>query len=187
MELLLIFVGFGLAALVCLLVRRKVVIELVSVAAALSVLVTSAVVAVNVAASGTYEPFSGFAVDALGTIMMLIIACVGLAATVYSVAYLRRELAKGIIGFTRMRQFFFLLDLFLGVMFLAVTSSSPVVTWLSVEATTLSTAFLISFYNKPSAMEAAWKYLIINSVGLLLGFLGTLLYFTAVHTSQGAG
>jgi len=49
--------------------------------------------------------------------------------------------------------------------------------WISIEATTLSTAFLISFYGKPSAIEAAWKYLIINSVGLLIGFLGTLLFF----------
>jgi len=49
--------------------------------------------------------------------------------------------------------------------------------WISIEATTLSTAFLISFYSKPSAIEAAWKYLIINSLGLLIGFLGTLLFF----------
>jgi len=48
--------------------------------------------------------------------------------------------------------------------------------WISIEATTLSTAFLISFYSKPSAIEAAWKYLIINSLGLLIGFLGTLLF-----------
>jgi hydrogenase-4 component F len=40
----------------------------------------------------------------------------------------------------------------------------------------LATAFLISFYHKPGATEAAWKYLIINSIGLLLGFFGTLLF-----------
>ncbi len=62
-------------------------------------------------------------------------------------------------------------------MFYAIVTVNPILMWIAIEATTLSTAFLISFYNKPTAMEAAWKYLIINSIGLLLGFLGTLLFF----------
>ena len=64
-------------------------------------------------------------------------------------------------------------------MFLAASSSDPVLAWIFIEATTLSTAFLISFYNRPSATEAAWKYLTLNSIGLLFGFFGSLLYFTA--------
>jgi hydrogenase-4 component F len=56
--------------------------------------------------------------------------------------------------------------------------------WIAVEATTLSTAFLISFYNKPTDIEAAWKYLIINSVGLLLGLLGTLIYLALYSVSS---
>src|SRR3989344_8165907 len=70
-------------------------------------------------------------------------------------------------------------------MFLSISASSPIFTWVFIEATTLSTAFLISFYNKPSAIEAAWKYLIINSIGLLLGFFGTLLYLTSFGQSMG--
>jgi hydrogenase-4 component F len=61
-------------------------------------------------------------------------------------------------------------------MFTAVCAANPVVAWIAIEATTLSTAFLICFYKKPASIEAAWKYLIINSVGLLLGFLGTMLF-----------
>ncbi len=183
MELLLIFAAFVIAAVTGLVARRKIFFETASVAAGMVALAVSVDVALKVARGGAYEPAVFFSVDSLGAIMMLIIACVGLAATAYSVAYLHRELAKGIIGMTRVRQFFVLLNVFLAAMFLAITSSSPIVTWVSVEATTLSTAFLISFYNKPSAMEAAWKYLIINSVGLLLGFFGTLLYFTSIHTS----
>ena len=34
-------------------------------------------------------------------------------------------------------------------------------------------------------MEAAWKYLIINSIGLLLGFFGTLLFYTALTHGEG--
>jgi hydrogenase-4 component F len=94
--------------------------------------------------------------------------------------------AKGIIGLSRVRQFFLLLEFFLFAMSLAVSTINPIIMWISIEATTLSTAFLISFYNKPSATEAAWKYLIINSLGLLLSLLGTLLFLALPETKTGA-
>lgn len=128
-----------------------------------------------------------FNVDSLGALVMLLVAIIGCAASCYSIGYLHAEMSKGIIGFRRIRQYFVLLHLFLMAMFLAISTTSPVVMWIAIEATTLSTAFLISFYNKPSAMEAAWKYLVINSVGLLLGFLGTLLFLYPVLRSGEAG
>ncbi len=144
-------------------------------------------IALKVSSAGIYSPMMFFSVDSLVAITLLIIGFVGLTVAVYSIQYLRKETDKNIIGLTRVKQYFILLNLFLLAMFLAATASSPIVAWISIEATTLSTAFLISFYNKPSALEAAWKYLIINSVGLLLGFLGTLLYFTSVSSAGPSG
>ena len=117
-----------------------------------------------------------FAVDALGAIVLLTVATVGVAAAFYSSGYLRAEVKKEIIGFRRVRQYFVLFHLFLMAMFVAILTVNPIVMWIAIEATTLATAFLISFYSKSGSMEAAWKYLILNSVGLLLGFFGTLLY-----------
>ncbi|MFA5792751.1 MAG: proton-conducting transporter membrane subunit [Candidatus Gracilibacteria bacterium] len=159
--------------------KNRIVMEASSVIASLVAFFGSMVIAMKVATVGSYSQWSFFSVDALGAIIMMIVAFVGLAATIYSVRYLREETSKEIIGYKEVKQYFILLNLFLGAMFLASTSSSPIFTWIAIEATTLSTAFLISFYNKPTAMEAAWKYLIINSVGLLLAFFGTLLYFTS--------
>lgn len=183
MEILFIITTLIITALISLLIKRRGVIEFFSVIASFIVLFESIVVALKVSASVVYSPFVFFSIDSLGAIVMLIIACVGLATTIYSIPYLRQETAKDIIGFTRVRQYFVLLNLFLAAMFLAITANNPIFAWISIEATTLSTAFLISFYNKPSAIEGAWKYLIINSVGLLLGFFGTLLYFTSVNSS----
>ena len=182
MEILFIITTLIIVALLNVLVKRRSVIELFSIIASSVVLVESIVVALKVSVSGVYSPFVFFSVDSLGAIVMLIIACIGFATTIYSIRYLQQETAKGIIGFTRVGQYFVLLNIFLAAMFLAVTASNPVFAWISIEATTLSTAFLISFYNKPSAIEAAWKYLIINSIGLLLGFFGTLLYFTSMSS-----
>ncbi len=125
---------------------------------------------------GSVEASALFSLDALGAFLSLTIALVGAFAGIYSVGYLQAEVAKEIIGLRRVRQYFLLFKLFFFAMFLAVATMSPVIMWIAIEATTLSTAFLISFYNKQSATEAAWKYLIINSLGLLLSLLGTLLF-----------
>ncbi len=137
-------------------------------------------------AHGAVRASELFSIDALGAFMLVIIALSGFFASLYSVGYLRAEVAKGIVGPSRVRQFFLLLEFFLFAMSLAVSTISPIVMWISIEATTLSTAFLISFYNKPSATEAAWKYLIINSLGLLLSLLGTLLFLALPEMRTGS-
>ncbi len=179
MELTIILISTLATAIICLASRQRLIIEFASVISAFVTLFESTLVALKVSSFGTYTPYKFITIDSLGAIVMLIISLVGSAAVMYSVAYLREETKKQIIGFTRVKQYFVLLNLFLAAMFLAVASNNPILTWISIEATTLSTAFLISFYNKPTSLEAAWKYLVINSVGLLLGFFGTLLYFTS--------
>ena len=125
------------------------------------------------------------AVDALIAVVMLIVAVIGCASAFYSIGYLREEVKKGIVGFHRVREYFVLFHIFIAAMLCSITASSPILMWIALEATTISTLFLISFYNKPSSTEAAWKYLLINSIGLLLGFFGTLLFFTAQTLSAG--
>ena len=186
MEIFFIITTLFITAIINLLSKRKVIIEVVSVISSLVSLILSVVVALKVASTGIYIPGSGrfFSIDALGGIIVLVLGLVGFATTIYSVEYLRQEVHKNVIGFTRMKQYFILLNIFFLAMFLAATSSNPIFAWISIEATTLSTAFLISFYDKPSAIEGAWKYLIINSIGLLLGFFGTLLFFTSIDLSS---
>lgn len=187
MEILIILGSLFVAVCLGLLVKHRLAIECATVIASCVSLVASVLIAFRVATLGTYAVFAVFSIDAFAAIVMLIIASVGLTTTMYSVSYLRQETAKGIVGFTRVRQYYILLNVFLMAMFAAVAVNSPVLSWICIEATTLSTAFLISFYNKPSAIEAAWKYLMINSIGLLLGFFGSLLYFTSMHSVSEMG
>lgn len=128
-----------------------------------------------------------FYIDSLSALLMLIISVIGFLVNWYSLGYLREEVAKGIIGFRRVRQFYILFHLFLLAMFLAVISKNPVVMWVAIEATTLATAFLVSFYAQSKNIEAAWKYLIINSIGLLLGFFGTILFLSSIPALAGNG
>ncbi|MFA5947648.1 MAG: proton-conducting transporter membrane subunit [Candidatus Gracilibacteria bacterium] len=187
MELIIILTSFLVAAFIALFSKYRVLTELSSALVSIIALVGSLIIAIKVSSAKIYSPFSFFTVDALSSIVILIIAFVGLATTIYSIKYLRQETARNVLNFGRIKQYFILLNLFVAAMFLAITTSNPIFAWISIEATTLSTAFLISFYNKPSAMEAAWKYLIINSIGLLLGFFGTLLYFTSIDLANVGG
>ncbi|MBI4096229.1 MAG: hydrogenase 4 subunit F [Candidatus Levybacteria bacterium] len=170
------------ASILSLLVAKRAK-NLYRIAAAASFIELAASSAVTYSIAVNNSPFSWtpyFSVDFLGAILLMLVAIVGLATSIYSIGYFKAEVDKKIIGFHRVREYFILLHLFLMAMFFAITTTSPVLMWIAIEATTLSTAFLISFYNKPSAMEAAWKYLIINSIGLLIGFLGTLLFLSIV-------
>lgn len=139
-----------------------------------------------VALEGSIRGTDAFALDGLSSYIVLLIALVGFFVSLYSVGYLRTEVGKGIIGPRRVRQLFILLELFLFAMYLAVSTVNPIITWIAIEAMTLPTVFLISFYNKPTATEAAWKYLILNSIGLLIGLLGTLVFVALQEDRSGA-
>jgi hydrogenase-4 component F len=185
MELLLIIAAFLLASLIGAAQKNRKITEFATLIACGIAVAVSIMTALKVSDSGTYSPFSFLSVDSIGAILMLIISCVGFFTAIYSIQSLREETNQKILGLARVRQYFSLLNIFLLAMFFAIMASNPIIVWISIEATTLSTAFLISFYDKPDSMEAAWKYLIINSVGLLIGFFGTLLYLTAVKSMEG--
>ena len=46
--------------------------------------------------------------------------------------------------------------------------------WIAVEATTLVSTLLVSYRNEKNSWEAAWKYLIITSTGIVFALLGTM-------------
>jgi len=169
-----------LAAIIALVLRprQRTIIEGSAFAAQLISFLGAVNILFAVAAGETAVFGSWLRVDALGAWFLLIVSFIGLMSVIHSIGYLREEVRKGIIGFKRVRQYYILFSIFLFAMLLAVSADYPILMWIAIEATTLSTVFLISFYNKPSATEAAWKYLMLNSLGLLLGLLGVMLFFS---------
>ena len=68
---------------------------------------------------------------------------------------------------------------FLGTMTLALASHHMGLFWMSIEATTLASAPLIAFQRSPRSVEAAWKYLLICSVGIALALMGNTAFAVA--------
>ncbi|MHB9098959.1 MAG: hypothetical protein ACYC5X_14175, partial [Syntrophales bacterium] len=155
MALLILILIPLIAAFASLAVRRGVrPLELITTVAAPGEFAAVVIAATSVFYDGRYRYGSYLSVEALGIVVLITVALVGFASSAYSIGYLRREVAKEIIGFRRVKQYFVLFHLFLMAMFYAVITVNPILMWIAIEATTLSTAFLISFYNKPTAMEA---------------------------------
>jgi hydrogenase-4 component F len=78
-----------------------------------------------------------------------------------------------------------LLSLFLASMSLAVLADNLGVTWVAIEATTITTAFLVGQHHGSRPLEAAWKYVVLGSVGVAIAFLGiVILYATARAAGQ---
>ena len=77
----------------------------------------------------------------------------------------------------RAKQYFALFSLFVFTMLLACLSNNMILTWAAVEATTLSTVFLVGIYKNKTALEASWKYAMVCTAGVAFGLFGTLLIY----------
>ncbi|HLF40091.1 MAG TPA: proton-conducting transporter membrane subunit [Acidimicrobiia bacterium] len=154
-----------------------------SVAAAALVLAGGGVLAAGVLADGPVGALGGLVrVDALSVFMVLVIGAVALVATGYGVSYIDRELAGGHTTPAGARTYAVLVQLFIAAMLVAVVADNLGVVWVAVEATTITTAFLVGHRRTRHSLEASWKYVIIGSVGVALAFLGTaLVYFASRH------
>ncbi|MFD1545794.1 proton-conducting transporter transmembrane domain-containing protein [Nonomuraea guangzhouensis] len=121
-------------------------------------------------------------VDALSSFMLVVIGAVSFLAMLASPAYLAAELAAGHTVPRAARRYGVLTQTFIAAMTLAVIASNLGVMWVAIEATTILTAFLVGFHKSKQATEAAWKYVVICSVGIVLAFLGiVIVHYAALH------
>ncbi len=152
----------------------------------------AAVLATGVAlasAGGTPSAAGGLLrVDALSAFMVIVIGAVALIAGLAGPPYLAAEIAAG-HGTPRTADLHnVLVQAFLAAMALAVVAANLGLVWVAIEATTIVTAFLVGQRRNRPALEAAWKYVVICSVGIAVAFLGTvLLNYASVHAGRGAG
>ncbi len=179
--------AFGLTALV----HRRGSMEAIHVASAAASFVAAVVLAAQVLRQGTVSLGNGFLyADSLSALAALLSAFAFLACAPYAVGYLRRDEAdqhlapnsddRGTDALPKLRMYYTLTPLFVFCMFLVVTANNLGVMWIAVESTTLASIFLVTFYGRPTSLEAAWKYAMIGSVGLSMALFGTVLtYYSA--------
>jgi hydrogenase-4 component F len=179
----------AIAGLVCLLVRSRRVMGAANmlgfgVTVALGVRLLGAVLANSSHVVTEWQEF--FRADALSAWMVLLISVVSLASSLYAGRYFARDLKAGVVTAGRVKEFFVLTPLFTAGMFLVVLVNNLGVMWFALEATALSSALLVALYNRSTSLEAAWKYVILGSLGLALALFGTVFTYAAAIDKNSA-
>lgn len=124
-------------------------------------------------------------IDSLGAIFLGLVGVVGCLTGVYSIGYMSHELEHGEIDTGTLCNYYGFFNLFLFTMLLAVTANNLIMMWVAVEATTLGSTFLVGLYGQRSSLEAAWKYIIICTVGVAFGLYGTVLIYSNAASVMG--
>jgi hydrogenase-4 component F len=167
-----------ITAILCYFLKNKRLVELVSSIGAgiefLMIILTS----IEVFTIGPIEEEIWY-LDGLSMYILIIIGLISLLAALYSISYMDHELHEKIIDFKKLRQYYLLFHIFLETMVLVCISNNLGMMWIAIEGTTLASAFLVGFYDKKTSVEAAWKYIIICSVGITLALLGTIFIYTS--------
>ncbi len=114
--------------------------------------------------------------DPLARVVLATTSILFAVCAVYAQGYLRRRADRD------NRAFVAGLLVLLSAMTVVALSQHLGLLWVAIELTTLSTAPLIYFNKSARSLEAAWKYLLVCSLGIALALLGT--FFLAL---SGAG
>jgi hydrogenase-4 component F len=169
-----------LAAVSARLSPRPSVSEWVSVAGAVATCAAGLLLVAQVVADGPQTAAAGLlAADALSALLVLVIVTIGLLATVASVGYLRHDVRHGETSPDQVGWYHCGLHAFIWTMLVTVLVDNLGLLWVAVEATTLASALLVGFYRTRAALEAAWKYLILCTVGITFALFGVLLTYYA--------
>lgn len=120
-------------------------------------------------------------IDVLSAVFVSLIALIGLCTGIYSISYVKHDSDTGKMDGIQVKMYYAFFSLFMASMLLVVLSNNIIMMWVSIEVTTIATVFLVGVYRSKLALEAAWKYIIVCTVGVAFGLFGTLLVYASAE------
>src|SRR5215510_5332493 len=160
-----------LVGAILLVVARGIAARVLHLLATVLTAAAAGAVAVQVSRAGSIVALDGlFRADGLSAWMIGLIALVSLLAAIEA----PHTVPSAAVG--RFRPLF---HLFVFTMLLAVSTDDVGLMWVAIEGTTLASVFLVNLERSRASLEAAYKYLLICSVGVAIAFVGTVLIYFA--------
>jgi hydrogenase-4 component F len=117
--------------------------------------------------------------DSLSGFFLLTVASVTLLAALGSVAYISAQEDSGELTGFQVRLYYSFFSLFAALMLASLETGNLGLLFVLVEASTLASAALVGLEGRARSLEAAWKYVIISSLGVTIALAGTLFAFYA--------
>ena len=105
----------------------------------------------------------------------------------FSASYIGHELEIGRLTPTYLRFYHAMYQVLMFAMNLALVANNIGLMWVAIELATLTTVLMVGIYRTHEALEAAWKYFILGSVGIALALFGTILVYMAARPVIGEG
>jgi hydrogenase-4 component F len=102
-------------------------------------------------------------------------------------SYIGHELEAGRLTPTNLRFYHAMYQALMFSMNLALLASNIGLMWVAIELATMTTVLMVGMYRTHAALEAAWKYFILGSVGIALALFGTILVYMAAQPVIGEG
>jgi hydrogenase-4 component F len=133
------------------------------------------------------EPTLFLLVDDVNTVFLIVGALVGFTTSLFSAAYIAHELQVRRLKRRDLRFYHAMYQLLMLAMNVALVSNNVGLMWVAVEVATLTTVMMVGIYRTNAALEAAWKYFILGSVGIALALFGTILVYLAAQERLGQG
>ena len=126
-------------------------------------------------------------VDDFNIFLVTITTFVAFTTSIFSASYIGHEIEIGRLTPIFVRFYHALYQAMIGAMDVALVANNIGLMWVGVEVATLSTVMMVGIYRTPEAVEAAWKYFILGSVGIALAFFGTILVYLVAQDVLGEG
>ncbi len=126
-------------------------------------------------------------VDDLNIVFIVLTNFVAFTTSAFSASYISHELDTGRLTTSYLRFYHAMYQVMLFGMNLALTANNIGLMWVAVELATLTTVMMVGIYRTHEAIEAAWKYFILGSVGIALALFGTILVYLAARPVVGEG
>jgi hydrogenase-4 component F len=133
-------------------------------------------------APGTY-----LFVDDLNVVFVVLGTFVGFTTSAFSASYIGHEIEIGRLTPTHLRFYHAMYQALMFAMNLGLLANNIGLMWVAIELATLTTVLMVGIYRTPEALEAAWKYFILGSVGIALALFGTILVYMAARPVIGEG
>jgi hydrogenase-4 component F len=126
-------------------------------------------------------------VDDLNVVFIVLGTFVGFTTSVFSASYIGHELETGRLTAANQRFYHAMYQALMFSMTLALLANNIGLMWVAIELATMTTVLMVGMYRTHAALEAAWKYFILGSVGIALALFGTILVYMAAQPVIGEG
>jgi hydrogenase-4 component F len=126
-------------------------------------------------------------IDDFNIFLIVLTTFVGFTTSVFSATYIAHEIETGRLTPAFLRFYHAMYQALMGAMNVALIANNIGLMWVGVEVATLSTVMMVGIYRTREAIEAAWKYFILGSVGIGLAFFGTILVYLVAQDVIGIG